>query len=188
MEYIRQATVHDSKQILDIYAEYIKHTAYTFEIDVPSLDAFSGRVQTIAERYPYLVYVKDDRILGYAYASEYHERAAYCYTVDVSVYVERSDHGKGIGSKLYTVLFDLLEQQGYYNAFAIISVPNEKSVSLHRKFAFEEAGIHKQAGYKFDAWHDVRWMQKIIRPNHGTPRELLPVKTVLEKNGGIWIV
>lgn len=169
-ESIRQATVDDSKQILDIYAYYVEKTAVSFETETPALIDFTNRLSSIIKTYPYLVYLCDDRIDGYAYASKHRERAAYCYDVDVSVYIRNGLQNRGIGTALYQKLFEVLASREYYNAYAGITLPNEPSIALHRKFGFKEIGIHHSTGYKFDQWHDVMWMEKQLKDYSRIPR------------------
>ncbi len=172
MEYIRNALEKDSEEILKIYSYYIKNTSITFEIDVPTLDEFTERVRLIIKSYPYIVYVIDEKIVGYAYASKHRERAAYVYDVEVSVYLEKDCLGKGIGSKLYEKLFDMLLKQGFYNVYSGITMPNEKSENLHKRFQFEEVGTYKKVGFKHGKWHDVKWFQKALRDHDENPKAL----------------
>ena len=160
---IRQATADDSRDILDIYAHYIENTASSFETEVPSLADFSKRVTDIAKDYPYFVCIIDNEIIGYAYASKHRERAAYRYDVDTSIYLRNGIQGRGIGSALYKTLLDELTRRGYYNAYAAIVLPNEKSVALLHKFGFSDIGVHHKTGYKFDKWHDVLWLEKALQ-------------------------
>lgn len=160
---IRQATINDSKAILDIYSYYIESTAASFETETPSLIDFSNRIGSIINEYPFLVYILNDKIVGYAYASKHKERAAYRYDIDVSIYLQNSFQCQGIGTALYKNLFEILQNKEYYNAYAGITLPNEKSVALHNKFGFKEIGIHHNTGYKLNKWHDVIWLEKQLK-------------------------
>ena len=111
--HIRFARLQDTKEILSIYAPYVLHDSATFEYEVPSIEIFKQRIQTIQQFYPYLVYEENNEILGYAYASRYKERKAYDWDVEVSVYVRKDSLGKGIGAKLYTYLFAILKNKIY---------------------------------------------------------------------------
>ena len=64
---------------------------------------------------------------------------------------------------MYRRLFDDLIAKGYCTAFAGITMPNDASVSMHRSVGFETIGLFKRIGWKFDAWHDVLWMQRMLR-------------------------
>jgi phosphinothricin acetyltransferase len=87
-------------------------------------------------------------------------RTGYRYSVDVSIYVLGRARRSGIGTALYTRLFDLLAARGFHRAFAGVTLPNDASVALHRRFGFSEVGIYREAGYKFGRWLDVMWFQR----------------------------
>lgn len=166
---IRLAKKSDSESILQIYTPYVKNTAVSFETEVPTVGEFANRIENICNQYPYLVYQVDDEIGGYAYASRHRERAAYCYDVDVSIYVLPKYHGCGAAYKLYACLFEILKIQGYYNAYAAYTVPNDKSSKFHAKFGFELIGTNHKTGYKFGQWHDVTWLEKRINMDDEKP-------------------
>lgn len=165
---IRQATPADAASILAIYAPYITDTVITFETAVPSLTDFTARVEEICRDYPYLVCEADGRVVGYAYASKHAVRAAYRYSVDVSIYIEPAYHRLGIGRLLYTELLAQVKDRGFYTAYAGITLPNEKSVGLHKAFGFTEAGVFHKVGYKANRWLDVIWLEKMLR-EYNTP-------------------
>lgn len=167
MKKIRLATTNDTKEILDIYAPYIINTAISFEQVVPVFDEFEKRISDTIDLFPYLVYEEDGVILGYAYAGKHAARHAYLYSVNVSVYVDENAQGKGIGRILYNKLFEILTQQGYYTAFSAITSENEKSVAMHKTFGFEQVGYFKKAGYKFNRWLDLIWLQKELNDYNG---------------------
>jgi phosphinothricin acetyltransferase len=160
---IRSAVSADSKAILDIYAPYITDTAITFETEVPTISEFTSRVETIIKNYPYLVCETDGKIIGYAYATKHRERAAYKYSADVSIYIKSEYHGQGIGRKLYSDLFESLKNYKIYTAIAGITLPNEKSLALHKTFGFKEVGVYHNVGYKLGKWLDVIWLEKQIK-------------------------
>lgn len=104
----------------------MRDTIISFEYDVPTLDAFSKRVENISEEYPWVVCLLGDRIIGYAYAGLYRSRRAYQWGVESTIYMEESFHGRGIARILYNTLFSILKIQGMLNIYAVISLPNEK--------------------------------------------------------------
>src|SRR4029079_16629726 len=108
-------------------------------------------------------------ILVCACASKHRERAAYQWSVDVSVYIHERARRQGVGRALYTSLFALLRLQGFYSAHAGISLPNRASVGLHEALVFQPVGVYRSVGYKRGAWHDVGWWQLALRERTGTP-------------------
>lgn len=153
----------DVADILAIYKPYITDTVISFETEVPSIEEFSERIDNIQKEFPYLVCEVDGKVVGYAYASKHRARSAYKYSVDVSVYVASNYHHKGIGKALYTSLFGLLNKYDYYSAYAGITLPNDKSIGLHKSFGFTEVGIYHNVGYKDGKWLDVIWLEKPLK-------------------------
>lgn len=88
---IRTAKPSDADRLLEIYAPYVENTAITFEYEVPSVDEFRQRIENTLKKYPYIVAIKDDKIVGYAYAGTFKSRAAYDWDVELSVYLVRHD-------------------------------------------------------------------------------------------------
>jgi L-amino acid N-acyltransferase YncA len=153
---IRIATVQDSARMLEIYGPFVLTTAVSFEYTVPEEAEFAKRINTVLEKLPWLVCEIHGEIVGYAYASMHKARAAYQWSVDTSIYIDPKYHGKHIGTALYTALFELLKIQGYFNAYAGITLPNAKSESLHASFGFVPIGVFHHVGYKLGTWHDVK--------------------------------
>ena len=42
------------------------------------------------------------------------------------------------------------------------STSGEASIALHRKWGFELVGIEREVGRKFNRWHDVALMQRLL--------------------------
>lgn len=166
---IRTAAVQDAPALLSIYAPYVLHTAITFEYEVPSVQEFEARIRHTLERYPYLVAEQDGEILGYAYAGPFHERAAYDWAVETSIYVNQEFKGRGIGGQLYAALETVLARQNILNLNACIAYPSTEdeyltkdSVRFHRHLGYRLVGEFYQCGYKFNRWYNMVWMEKHI--------------------------
>jgi L-amino acid N-acyltransferase YncA len=171
---IRRALPTDAGGILDIYGPYITDTSFTFEAELPSLKDFSGRIESYLVNWPWLVCEIDGVIAGYAYGSKYRERIGYQWCVECSVYIHDRFQQRGIAKKLYGALFDILKSQGYRNVYAVINLPNEKSVRLHESCGFTWFANYEKVGYKLGKWKTVGWWQLII--NDYTEDPAAPVK------------
>lgn len=165
----RLATVDDAKGILEVYAPYVLNTAITFEYDVPTADNFRARIESTMQSYPYLVVLSRGKIVGYAYAGRFHERAAFGHSAELSVYVSSEMKGQGIGKKLYLMLENELKKQGIINLYACIAYCETEdcylthdSVRFHEKMGYKLVGRLNKCGYKFGRWYDVVYMEKFI--------------------------
>jgi len=167
---IRLASSADAEAIAAIYRPIVDATAISFETVAPSPAEISRRIASILEIAPWLVYQDGDGIAGYAYGSRHRDRAAYQWSVDVSVYVAEGTRRRGIGRALYEALFPLLRLQGFYAAYAGITLPNAASVGLHEAVGFRPVGVYRAVGYKLGAWHDVGWWQLSLRDRVPEPR------------------
>lgn len=178
MNTIRLATPSDAASILEIYAPYILNTSVTFETEVPSEDVFKERIKAYMKTWPWLVCEIDEVFAGYAYASRYRERESYQWSVESSVYVNDAFHGKGVAGALYKVLFEILKYQGFRNVYAVINLPNEKSVHFHEKFGFKWFANYENVGYKLGKWKTVGWWQLSINEYSDKPASPLNLNNI----------
>ncbi len=152
---IRGVELTDAYAICAIYNPYVTETIITFEESPVSPRAMTDRIKEITETLPWLVDCEKGVLKGYAYASKWHSRSAYRYSVETTVYVERSSQGKGVGMSLYSELLTLLRRLGLHTAVGSIALPNEASVALHEKLGFRKVAHFSEVGLKFGRWIDV---------------------------------
>ncbi len=177
---IRLITEADAGGVLEIYKPYVEDTIISFEYKAPDLDEFLQRIKVISSDYPWLVCLLGKMIVGYAYASRHRDRTAYQWSVDAAVYLSPAIHGKGIARILYETLFSILRLQGYYNVYAGISLPNEKSVGFHKATGFAEIGIYNKTGYKHGSWHNTAWFQMHLADHLDNPPKPKKMSDVVE--------
>jgi L-amino acid N-acyltransferase YncA len=166
---IRLATEADAPAITAIYAPIVATTSISFEVEPPDTAEMARRIVTTLRQHPWLVCDLDGQIAGYVYASSHRVRAAYQWAVDTAVYVSADFRRMGVGRGLYPSLFRILAAQGYFNAYAGITLPNPGSVRLHEAVGFRPVGVYRNVGYKLGAWHDVGWWQLALRPHSAVP-------------------
>jgi L-amino acid N-acyltransferase YncA len=175
---IRRAREHDASGVAAIYGPIVRDTATSFEIDPPGADEIARRIETIGAAAPWLVCEVDGSLAGYAYAGSHRVRAAYRWSVDVSVYVDPGQLRRGVGAALYTALLDTLERQGFHRAYAGITLPNRASVALHQALGFRAVGVYREVGYKCGAWHDVGWWEREIAHGGDPPVDPRPLSSL----------
>ena len=159
---IRPVTLADAPQIAALYNEYIVNTTITFEEEPVSAADIESRIVDYTRSFPWLVFEDDGVLRGYCYATRWRARSAYRHSAETTVYVRPEDHGKGIGSALYSRLIDDMSGGNTHVLVAGIALPNDKSVRLHERLGFTKVAHFHEIGRKFDRWLDVGFMQKIL--------------------------
>lgn len=163
---IRFVELEDTASILEIYRPYVEDTIITFECECPTHQEMSERIKQITSRYPYIVAIVDNQVVGYAYGSTFRNKEAYDTSVELSVYVDQKYFGKKIGQRLFKQLLELLTYQGFRMAYSCVSHPNLASDYLHEQFNFEVVGVFSESGYKFNQYIDVKFYQKKLNDKH----------------------
>ncbi len=158
---IRPATISDAEAVARIYNHYIANTTITFEERAITSSQMAERIGKVASAsLPWLVAEHDGRVNGYAYATQWKERSAYRFSVEITVYLATEAIGRGIGSALYEALFAELDKRGVHAAIGGIALPNPASVALHEKLGMKQVAHFEQVGFKFGQWLDVGYWQK----------------------------
>jgi L-amino acid N-acyltransferase YncA len=180
---MRIAAPDDAPKLLAIYSYYVKNTAITFEITVPSEAEFRQRIANTLKTYPYIVAVRGDEILGYAYAGPLNTRGAYRFSIETSIYVKSDVRHAGLGRKLYTALEKVLRKQHVLLATACIAFPSSgektpyldtNSHDFHEHLGYTLVGEFHQCAYKFNRWFDMIWMEKPLAEPADPPEEFIP--------------
>ena len=178
---IRKALLSDAERLLEIYDHYVKNTAITFEYETPIVEEFCNRIKEISLRYPFFVLECDGVIRGYAYASSFKERAAYDWSCETTVYIDRHYRKCGYGKMLYEALEIALKNMGILNLYACVAYTkaeddylNNNSAEFHKHLGFERVGYFKMCGYKFGRWYDMIWMEKIIGSHKNDQPPVIP--------------
>lgn len=158
--HIRFAAPADAPAVAAIYAHYVRETAITFATHTPTAEEYAARIAD--DRYPFLIAEEAGEVRGFVYASAFREKEAYRWDVELTIYLAPDDVGIGIGKRLLAECLRLLRLQEYLNAYSCITLPNERSVGLHRRMGFRELGVFPKTGYKLGKWHDVIWMGLVL--------------------------
>ena len=172
---IRMVSEKDIPKLVEIYRPYVEETSVSFEYTTPTVEEFTQRVKDYTAVYPYLIAECQGEIMGYAYGSRYGKRDAYQWCAELSIYLSPKAKGLGIGKKLYEKAVAILEKQGVYRLYAIISHPNEASVNFHKKMGFVEYGRFPNCGFKLGQWHDLIHMERELKQAQVNPVKITPV-------------
>ncbi len=176
---IRPAEADDAGGVAAIYAPIVRNTPISFELDPPDANEMRRRIARTVAMTPWLVCTKGTALAGYAYATGHRERAAYRWSVDVSVYVHEAARGRGVAAGLYEALLGILRVQQFHRAYAGITLPNAASVGLHEGAGFRPVGVYRSVGFKCGAWHDVGWWERALVEASDSPAEPVPFHQIV---------
>ncbi|MGE3301751.1 MAG: N-acetyltransferase family protein [Hyphomonadaceae bacterium] len=162
---IRPCFEQDLQNVEFIYAHHVLHGRGTFETVPPDFEETRRRwLHVVGSGWPYLVAASladPSRIVGFAYAAQFRERAAYAHTFEDSVYVAPGAMRRAVGAQLLAgLIVELADIDARQLAAFIGDSANAASIALHKKHGFEQVGVMRGVGFKFGRWLDVVIMQR----------------------------
>lgn len=138
--YIRDAVERDLEAIVKIYNQSIPHrtaTADTEPITVASrLNWFRDR----SNNRPLWVVESEGTVVGWLSFQPFYGRPAYRYTAELSIYINYSDRGRGIGSKLLEQAIASSPQLAIKTLLGFIFAHNHVSLKLFTNYGFTAWG------------------------------------------------
>jgi phosphinothricin acetyltransferase len=159
---VRACRESDASRICEIYDHFVRNTVVTFEEEPVSESDILDRIRTVKTKLPWLVWEEQGSVAGYAYASTWHPRSAYRYTVESTIYLAPGLCGRGVGTRLYSALLEELKVRRMHCVVGGIALPNPASVALHEKLGFSKVAHFSEVGRKFDRWIDVGYWELIL--------------------------
>ena len=169
---VRAAAVNDAPAINRIYNHYVRNTAITFDIEPWNTQRRKIWIDEFADpESPYHAVVAelDGKITGFAYNSRFRPRAAYRLSTETTIYTDPENsaspenRARGTGAALYKNLFQRIENTELHRAYAVIALPNPRSIAFHQRFGFSPIGTLHEVGRKFDRYVDVTWFEKALK-------------------------
>ena len=159
---VRKLNDGDIVRCLEIYNYYIEETTVSFEETPLTLEKFTERVNRIREEYPFIVAEDGKKVVGYAYLDRFHERSAYRFTADLSIYLDKDLLAKGTGGLLLDEIERRGKDMGITNIISLVTGENVRSAAFHEKHGFRLVGRLEKVGVKFGKILDVFYYQKAL--------------------------
>jgi phosphinothricin acetyltransferase len=160
---IRNYKTEDAAILVDIINYNILNSTSLYDYHPRTLEnqiaIFKDKLN---KRFPIIVAVVENQVVGFGYYSEFRFREAYRFTVEHSVYVLNNFHGKGIGKLLMQRLIDLAKQQKLHTMIAVIDSENQNSINFHEQFGFKTVAVLRETGFKFNRWLHSQLMQLLL--------------------------
>lgn len=167
---IRPATPDDLAPLLELRNWYVENSFATFDETPLTLAQISQWFSQFAETGPHRLLVAEEQqqlqqqgqrqLLGYCSSQPYRSHPAFAKTIETSIYIRAGAVRSGLGSALYTALFQGLADEGLHRAVVGIALPNEASVRLHQKFGFQPVGVFNEYACKRGQFISSQWMER----------------------------
>jgi phosphinothricin acetyltransferase len=162
--HIRRAVRADCSGILEIYNDAVLKTTATYDYEPRPLEHRLAWFED-HQRTGHAIFVAesaDGRIVGWSALNRYHDRMGFRFTAENSIYVAEGARGQGLGARLLDPLIPAAAEIGIRAILAAIDAQNTASIQLHARFGFEQVGLFKRVGFKFDRWLDVAYMERWV--------------------------
>lgn len=157
---VRPAILDDAATIADIYAGHVRTGSASFDTMPRTVGETEEKISEISGKgWPFLVALRGEEVVGYAYANQFRDRPAYSFSCEDSIYVHADVRGQGVGKTLLCALIAAATAYGFRQMFAVIGGGEPASVALHASLGFEDAGRMRSVGRKFGRWLDTVYMQ-----------------------------
>lgn len=161
---IRHARIEDAEAICAIYNDAVINTTAVFDYAPRTIEAQQDWLRLKAEQnLPVLVAERDGRVLGYCSYGPFRPWPAYLYTVENAIYVAPDCRGQGIGKRLLPPLLEIAKARGLRTMIAGITADNAASLRLHEALGYSHAGLIREAGWKFEHWLDLVFLQRMLQ-------------------------
>jgi L-amino acid N-acyltransferase len=159
---VRLATRADLEAINRIYNYYVDHSTCTYAERHCTPEERLAWFEAHDPKHPVTVAEVEGNVVGWGSLSAYHERSAYRFTVEDSIYIRHEYLHRGIGSTILKDLIDRARTIGHHVIIAGMDAEQSASLALHEKFGFAPAGHLRQVGFKFGRWLDVYYKQLFL--------------------------
>jgi phosphinothricin acetyltransferase len=160
---LRDAAEGDLAGLTAIYNDVIAtSTAIYSSVPVTLEDRRNWWRARIASGYPVLVAVDQSGVTGFATFGDFRSWPGYRFTVEHTVHVRADRRGGGVGTRLVQALFPRATALGKHMMIAGVDAANTASIRFHERLGFDQAGLLREVGYKFDRWLDLVFLQRRI--------------------------
>ncbi|MCT1403108.1 arsinothricin resistance N-acetyltransferase ArsN1 [Paenibacillus sp. p3-SID867] len=159
---IRAAVTGDVERILRIYNQGIEDRIATLEVDQKNIAYMNNWFQQHQDRYAVIVAEYDNEVIGWASLNPYSQRCAYDGVADLSIYIDRTFRGKGVGSMLLERLEEIAKEKDFYKIVLFTFPFNQNGQGLYHKLGYRDVGVFENQGILDGKYVDVKIMEKLL--------------------------
>jgi L-amino acid N-acyltransferase YncA len=155
----RAATPEDAAAMAAIYNQGIEDRIATFETAPRSAAEVARWFDGI---HPIVVVERDAAIVAFAATSTYRPRQCYAGVAEFSVYVKRTERGRGSGKLALRFLLEAARKAGFWKLVSRVFLENAASRGLLKSLGFREVGVYEKHGQLDGVWRDVVIVERLL--------------------------
>ncbi len=159
---IRSAAPDDAEAICLIYNQGITDRVATLETELRTPEERRAWLAARGPRHPVVVAETGGRVIGWASLNSFNPRPAYDHVADLSVYIERTWRGRGVGRRLLDRIVDIAREIDYHKIVLAAFPENAAGVALYERVGFSRVGVYHEQGRLDGRWVDVVVMEKLL--------------------------
>ncbi|MBC1229929.1 N-acetyltransferase [Listeria booriae] len=153
---IRNFEKNNYSDVARIYQDGIDSRNATFQKEVPTLEAWDAKYLDACR----FVVVEDGTVIGWSALLPFSGMPSYRGVAELSIYIDPSAAGKGIGSALMGHTITESEKAGFWTLQSLIFPENKASIALHKKFGFKTLCVHEKLGEMEGVFRDVALLER----------------------------
>lgn len=139
---IVHAEVSDLTNIVAIYNSTIAGRSVTADLEPVTVESRLKWFHEHSENHrPLWVMKVDNEIIAWLSFQNFHSRSAYDATVEISIYIAESYRSQGVGSIFLEEAINKCPSLNILNIVGLVFGHNEPSISLLKRFGFEQWGF-----------------------------------------------
>ena len=159
---VRGAAAADADPICRIYNQGIEDRVATLETELRTPDERRHWLADRGPRHPVIVAEVEGAVGGWGSLNRFNPRPAYDHVVDLSVYVERTWRGRGVGRALLQALIERARALGYHKMVLAAFPDNRAGMALYERTGFTRVGVYHEQGQLDGRWVDVVVMERLL--------------------------
>src|SRR5437867_1340148 len=159
---VRFASLDDAPAICTIYNQGIEDRLATLVTELRDSDERRRWLGSRGPRHPVVVAESGTQVIAWASLNSFNPRQCYDHVADISVYVERSWRGKGVGRMLLARLLELGRSVGFHKLVLACFPTNKPGRALYERMGFVPVGVYRDQGLLDGQWVDVLIMEHLL--------------------------
>lgn len=154
---IRPMQTEDADKVLEIFQQGINGGNATFDKVAPTWEAWDTKHFNLCR---FVLEDEDNQVVGWCALQPVSNRDCFKGVAEVSIYLDGSVQGKGLGTILLKKLILDSEEHDFWTLQAGIFPENEVSIAIHQKQGFRTVGTREKIGEMNGQWRDIVLLER----------------------------